>query len=548
MLVLFVLSYPFQDTIDFSRSWAKRVIGVERFSSGYALAAGDIDRDGHEDLVMGCPGVGKIYILYGPLKDTTDLLWPTGRRTVIRGRDTVGTSAAIADFNQDGYIDLAFSDLEGNGTLYIALGPISDSLDLWNNLWAQRIVCCPGLHYLCRLGSSLAVGDFNRDSYPDLAAGAPGATFSWRTAAGIVYIIMGRERFNPVEYLDHWHNVKVLMGATSYDQLGSSLAAADFNLDGYDDLAMGAVGLNFRESAGGILIMYGQDTIPDTIDMLYTDRAHIGLIFGETKYGFLGNSMVAGDFNGDGVPDLAVGACMFPDPQVNAGRTYILYFPTEAETLDLAMATNLTRITGSQSNALLGWRASAGLVNNDNRSDLLVSAPTYDLPERTDAGRAYLILSPFADTIRVDENAPGVHHFFGGAVRDELGRGLFLWDMNRDGDADVLLGAPYAEGFGGREGGGIAYIVEDSVDTTGNAAQWENHGGRSRLICSSTPGGLLFVSPVAIPLRIYAVDGRLVWAADLARGENRISLGRGVYLWKAGYDSKPIFKGKATIR
>lgn len=542
-LAFFLLAYPFQDTIDFSKSWAKRVVGVEGFSSGYALTAGDVDGDGIEDLVVGCPGVSKIYILYGPLSDTVDLLWPSSKRTVIRGRDSVGNSAAIADFNQDGYMDLAFSDLEGNGTLYIALGPIADSLDILEDLWAQRIVFCPGLHYLCMLGSSLAVGDFNGDGYPDLAAGAPGATFLWRTSAGIVYIIMGRERFDPVEYLDPWHDVKVILGSMSYDQLGSSVAAGDFNLDGYDDLAMGAVGLNMRESAGGILIMYGQDTIPDTMDMLYTEEAHIGLVFGEAKYGYLGNSLATGDFNGDDIPDLSAGACAFGEPAVNAGRAYILYFPTEAETLDLAMATKVTRVMGSQANAFLGWRVSAGRVNNDDRSELLLSAPTYDITGRTDAGQAYLVLSPFGDTIRVDENPPGVHHFFGGAARDELGRGVLLWDMNHDGGADVLLGAPYAESFGGRAEGGISYIVEDSVDTTENASQSEGATGLPNLTCSPLAGGVLLVSPGVIPLKIYGVDGRLVCSVDLMKGENRISLDRGVYLWQAGQ-----FRGKVTIR
>jgi hypothetical protein len=541
MLIALLLAYPFQDTIDFSRSWAKRVIGAKGFSAGYALAAGDVDRDGYEDLVVGCPGVDKIYILYGPLADTVDLLWPSSRRTVIKGVDSVGSAAALGDFNRDGYTDLAFSNPEGNGVVYIALGPIADSLDLLGNLWGQRIVCCPGLSGM--FGASLAVGDFNADGYPDLAAGAPTATFLWRNSAGIVYIIMGRERFDPVEYLDPWHDVKAILGALSYDQLGSSLAAGDFNLDGYDDLAMGAVGLNFRESAGGILIMYGQDTIPDTLDMLYTEKAHIGLIFGETKYGFVGNSLAVGDFNGDENPDLAVGACGFPEPEVNAGRAYIIYFPTEAETLDLALATRLTRIIGSQSNAFLGWRLSAGRVNRDARSDLLLSAPLYDLPGRADAGQAYLVLSPFSDTVRLDADPPGVHHFWGGAARDELGRGLFLWDMNEDGEADVLLGAPYAESFGGRENGGISYIVEDSVDTTGNVGQREGAAGLPRLAWSAFAGGLIFVSPAELPLRVYSADGRLVRSVYLTMGENRIALESGVWFWRAG-----DFSGKAVVR
>ncbi|MEO0146748.1 MAG: FG-GAP and VCBS repeat-containing protein [candidate division WOR-3 bacterium] len=545
ILVFFLLVYPFQDTIDFSRSWAKRVLGDEGFSSGYALAAGDIDRDGYQDLVVGCPGASKIYIIYGPLGDTTDLLWPSGRRTVIRGRDSVGTSAAIADFNQDGYTDLAFSDLDGNGTLYIALGPISDSLDLWGNLWAQRIVYCPGLYYHCMLGSSFAVGDFNGDGYPDLAAGAPGATFYWREKAGIVYIIMGRERFNSVEYLDGWHSVKTIQGALSYDQIGSSLAAADFNGDGMDDLAIGAIGLSYRQGAGGFYILYGQATIPDVIDMLYTDEVRLALVFGEREYGSLGNSLSAGDFNGDGLLDLAVGACAFGEPEVNAGRAYILYFPLESETLDMAMATRITRIIGSQANALLAWRLSAGFVNHDDRSDLLVSAPTYDIMGRADAGQAYLVLSPFPETVRVDEDEPGVHHFFGAEPRDEMGRGLLLWDMNQDGEDDVVIGAPFSEPFGGREKGGIAYVVEDSVDTTENVAWNENPGGFPGVIARAGLGAAIFLSPGDIPLRIYSADGRLACSAELFRGENRIKLKTGVYVWLAGpHKGKLVIRGK----
>ena len=67
------------------------------------------------------------------------------------------------------------------------------------------------------------------------------------------------------------------------------------------------------------------------------------------------------------------------------------------------------------------------------------------------------------------------------------------------------------------------------------------------VICSPIPRGALFVSPFDVPLRIYAVDGRLVCSGELIKGENRISLDRGVYFWRAGTGACP-YEGKAVIR
>ena len=44
----------------------------------------------------------------------------------------------------------------------------------------------------------------------------------------------------------------------------------------------------------------------------------------------------------------------------------------------------------------------------------------------------------------------------------------------------------------------------------------------------------------------YPADGRLVYAGELKKGENRISLGQGVYMWRAGDHGE--FKGKAVVR
>jgi len=57
------------------------------------------------------------------------------------------------------------------------------------------------------------------------------------------------------------------------------------------------------------------------------------------------------------------------------------------------------------------------------------------------------------------------------------------------------------------------------------------------------PGGALFISPGEVPLRIYAVDGKLICSRILGKGENRISLDRGVYLWMAGKRN-----GKIAVR
>jgi len=67
--------------------------------------------------------------------------------------------------------------------------------------------------------------------------------------------------------------------------------------------------------------------------------------------------------------------------------------------------------------------------------------------------------------------------------------------------------------------------------------------GARAIICGLIPGGALFLSLEALPLRIYSADGRLVYSGNLEKGENRVSLDRGVYLWVAGQ-----FRGKAVVR
>jgi uncharacterized delta-60 repeat protein len=70
-----------------------------------------------------------------------------------------------------------------------------------------------------------------------------------------------------------------------------------------------------------------------------------------------------------------------------------------------------------------------------------------------------------------------------------------------------------------------------------------NPGPQTRITCSLLPGAVLFVSPWAIPIKIYSSDGRLGYSGNLDKGQNRIPLEKGVYLWKAG-----ACKGKVVVR
>jgi len=68
-------------------------------------------------------------------------------------------------------------------------------------------------------------------------------------------------------------------------------------------------------------------------------------------------------------------------------------------------------------------------------------------------------------------------------------------------------------------------------------------GSAPGITCSPVPGGVLFMSPEAMAIKIYSADGRVAYSGNLERGENLIGLDQGVYLWQAG-----AYRGKAAVR
>ncbi len=110
-------------------------------------------------------------------------------------------------------------------------------------------------------GASLASGDFDGDGFDDLAIGAPGEGIGAKADAGAVNVLYGSASGLTATGDQLWHQSTsgVLGGAEAGDLFGASLASADFDGDGKDDLAIGAPGegIGAKADAGAVNVLYG---------------------------------------------------------------------------------------------------------------------------------------------------------------------------------------------------------------------------------------------------------------------------------------------------
>ncbi|HET6201514.1 MAG TPA: integrin alpha [Planctomycetota bacterium] len=391
------------------------------------------------------------------------------------GDESGWSLSGAGDVNGDGVDDFLISArhaVADAGRVYLIFGggPFASPVNL-----ASVGLTVPGVAITGEVPGDLAgwtlgaAGDVNGDGFDDILIGAPNADAN----RGRAYLVYGGPALPPAILLLTLGTAGVtFLGAAAGDEAGFSVAGAgDVNEDGFDDVLIGARAADpvGRPDAGRTHLVFGSTALPSTIPLPTSGTAGIFVFDGAASGDLSGFSVDgAGDVNGDGHPDVLIGA-RHADPGglTNAGRACVVFGgPGLAPTTDLAtLGSGGVCIDGCEAGDVLGFAVTGGAdVNGDGFADPIVAARQANPNGLNDAGETYVLYGGSSlpqEVVGCNLGCLGVR-IQGVSAGDQSGFSVAaIDDLNQDGYDDVLLGAPFAAPTG-LTWQGESYLVHGS--------------------------------------------------------------------------------------